>query len=106
MELAIGLDTFIGVIGGLIGFVALIYINSARREMDQMREENSRLSNELSETNGRLSVTREDMVSRKEFNGAVNRLYVKMNNVDKRVVLFLAQLSAKKANGRRTEDGP
>lgn len=80
----------IGIVCTLIGVVAILYMRYVAIQIELLRKDNERLWEGVGELRGALQLTRENYVSKKDFDGAVTRIFTKLDVIDGKFMRFLS----------------
>ena len=81
---------FIAIVGSLIGVVAVLYMRNMGIQIEHLREDNEKLWETVGELRGAVQLTRENYVSKKDFDGAVTRIFNKLDLIDGKFMRFLS----------------
>lgn len=76
---------FAGTVGGLVSIIAVLYMRANAAGMQLLRHENEKLWEQIGELRGALQQTRENYVSKPDFDGAFTRLFNKLDGIDQKI---------------------
>ena len=79
------IGALIGAVGALVAAVSAVLVRSLSVQMKLLRDDNERLWEQVGELRGALHQTRENYVSKHDFDGAINRLIIKLDSIDMKV---------------------
>ena len=81
---------FIAIVGALIGAVAILYMRNVAIQIDQLRKDNEKHWSNIGELRGALQSTRESYVTKRDFDGATNRITNKLDLIDGKFMRLLS----------------
>lgn len=88
MELSV--SDFVAVVGMLVSAIAILYMRNMGIQIEHLRKDNEKLWKDIGLLRGMVQATRENYVNKGDFNGAVTRIFSKLDLIDGKFMRLLA----------------
>lgn len=96
--MTVDVPTLMSIIGALIGVAAMLYmrsfgqqVNSIHGRLKDAHADNEKLWEQLGEVRGALQSTRENYVMRTDFNGAITRIFSKLDSIESKLDSYVTK---------------